>query len=199
MYIKLLKHYLRKTLFIPITILALVPFFTITILDGDTIITILFSSYFVYFCYCIITSTDHKMFSFLPVDRKKVILADYSAYIIQLLFSCLVVLVTFYLLKLTMTNPNLTSMKLSLGSLIATAFSMSLIAKCVYDFISSPVKRAIISFIAYFVGFLSISLGSLFFAKFTGYSANYVIYPASFIIITLIFLITKRYFPRLDL
>src|SRR5690554_1085001 len=110
MYSTLLKHYLKRTLIVFIIILAIVPLYAGIILDVNVFTVILFSSNFVYLLYSGSTYKEHKNLSFLPVSRKKMILADYSAYTIHLIFSYIVVLSTFVLLKLMLTNPNLTDL-----------------------------------------------------------------------------------------
>lgn len=199
MYLTLLKHYLKRTLIVFIIIVALVPLYAGIILDVNVFTAILLSSYFVYLFYSGKTYKEHKNLSFLPVSRNKMILADYSAYTIHLIFGYIVVLSTFVLLKRMLTNPNLTVLKFPLGSSTAVVFSLALLGKCLFEFSSSMWLKALAFPLFHALGFFIVMMSAKFFAVNRGYSPDYILYPVSLIIISITFLVTKRWFPRLDL
>lgn len=198
MYLELVKHYLTKTMFIFVIILAGIWVFSLGMLEGSLLKTIPMSSYFTCFMYFSITAGTHKMFSSLPVSRNKLILADYTAYTILLLFNYLIIFGTFYLLKLMLHNDNLTDMKISPLSLMTITFSLSLLAKCMFDLITSQTAKVILTFVISFLGLFAVVLGAALFTKFTGYSPEYILYPLAIIITSITFFVTKWKFPRLD-
>jgi len=200
MLLKLYKYYLYQTRFISIGSLLAASIYSLLILELKVTTTVFIITAFVTSYYISQTHACHKTLVTLPVSRDKTILADYLALVTNLLVSNSVFLIIFYSFGFMLNNPKFDIPFSVLTIILISSITASLIAKSCHDYFRKFGGIGhIVTIVSSILLFLGIIIGALYLSNILSHSIFYFIFIVHGILIFIIFLVTKKYFRRLDL
>lgn len=199
MLLKLYKYYLYQTRFISIGSLLAASIYSLLILEMKVTATVFIITAFVTSYYISQTHACHKTLVILPVSRDKTILADYLALVTNLMISNSVFLLIFYSFKLMLNNPKFDIPFLVLSIIMISSITASLIAKSCHDYFRKFGGIGhIVTIVSSILLFLGLLIGTLYLSNILSYKLIYSIFIVHGFLIFIIFLVTKKYFRRLD-
>jgi hypothetical protein len=145
------------------------------------------------------TVKSHNILTSLPLKRDTIILADYTAYIIQIIFVALATYLTVYVADNYLGAEFKEKTNLIISILTFSAIIGAIIAKSLFEYLRQfgywGNIASIISTIGLFLGLMTMSLKL---AKNNVISNSYYLIPIGLGLFFIIFFVTKRYFRRLD-
>lgn len=200
MTFQLYKYYLSQSRKILIAALAGFSVYAILLLETQYTLVIALMTYFVGNYFLSLSRDNHKILGSLPLKRSQIITAGYLAYSSIILLVNLMIVGVYFLLASMLNNPKLTHPSLYLFGYIYLAIALAIVRKCLYDYFGFYGAKSLLITIPIML-FLIVALffGTNSFEHFNIMSGNQFMFSSGTIILLVIFLVTKRYIPRLDL
>jgi hypothetical protein len=173
---------------------------TYIMLDSGFTFTAILTSLFTSSLYVFIQKNNRHILYILPVSRLKMILADYMALLTILMLNNIILVSTYYGLASMLSNPNFEHPLNTILGVSFLALANSLIFKCSYDYFwSFGTKGGIITISIVALVFVIVTFFILVITELFGATANIFLYGFGIVLMLIIFLVTKRYYLRLDL
>lgn len=200
MTFQLYKYFLSQSRRILIASLAGISVYAVLLLETQYTLVIALMTYFVGNYFLSMSRDNHKILGSLPLKRSQIIIASYLAYSSIILTVNLMIVGVYFLLASMLNNPKLTHPNLYLFGFIYLAIALAIVRKCLYDYFGFYGAKSLLITIPIML-FLIVTLffGAMSIDYFNIMSGNQFMFSSGTIILLIIFLVTKRYVPRLDL
>lgn len=200
MTFQLYKYFLSQSRKILIAALAGFSVYAVLLLETKYPFVIALMTYFVGNYFLSLSRDNHKILGSLPLKRSQIIIASYLAYTSIILLVNLMIVGVYFLLASMLNNPKLSYPSLYLFGFIYLAIALAVVRKCLYDYFGFyGAKSLLITIPIMLFLILSLAIGTKAVEHFNIISANYFMFSTGTIILLIIFLVTKRYYLRLDL